>query len=173
MKIYHHLFFLDKDMVAVIEYGRQSEKKFSYITKQGEKKFLFTEDFWKWWKDAMCYIPGELADFCFIYDKEYEMFSRGFVKNMEKSVESCWTETIVRDFLSEMLEYTHITLIGCNGNKITVDKANNEFLDNSPKIFYTDKEYKVSNNNVPVKEDNRISPLAGYYRELLISERQQ
>lgn len=70
MKVFQYLFFLYQDTVTVIAYDKYGEKKFSYITAQGEKKFPVTDDFWSWWKGQTSYISGELIDFCFIYDRE-------------------------------------------------------------------------------------------------------
>lgn len=175
MKVYQYLFFLYKNTIMVIEYDSQRTEKFFYIKNQGEKMFPVTANFWDWWKSAVCYLSSELTDFCFIYDKEYDIIFDDFVKNTEKPKKSCWTENTVKTFLSTMLEYTHIVLIDCKENKIKIDKSNVEFCDNTPKTFYTNMEYNGNKSNSDIttdEEDNKVSVLARYFRALLASEQQ-
>lgn len=170
MKVYQHLFFLNKDMVTVAEYNN-SEKEFSYIRNKGEEEFPVTEDFWQWWKEAVSYISGEITDFCFIYDKEYNILSDGFIKNTQASGESCWTESRVIQFLTKIPEYGNIILTDCNGK--TFPSENKAITGKNNETFYTNIEYKGRDriNTVPVKEGNgNISPLAEYYRGIMVSE---
>lgn len=175
MEVYKYLFFLDNGRITVITYNKNNSKKFSCVTKEGEKEFPITEDFWEWWKDAVCYIEGGVMDFCFIYDIEYSILSAGFIKNAIKPAKSFWTHNIIEEFLKAMPEYAYINLTGCNGKLFPLGNIN-ILTSNTAKMFYTNIEYKGMNNVKAVtgkKENSIVSPLAEYYREILVSESRQ
>lgn len=171
MEVYQYLFFMDNGFITVITYNKNNSTKFSCVTREGEKTFPVTEDFWEWWKDAVCYIEGGAMDFCFIYDIEYSILSASFIKDAIKPAKSFWTYNRIMGFLKAMPEYAYINLTDCKGKIFP--------LPGSPsKAFYTNIEYKYKNKNniniMPVNEDsNNISPLAEYYRELMVSENSQ
>ena len=56
-----------------------------FIKKDGEVDFPVTVDFWDWWKRAISYVEGkDEADFCFIYDKDYDLLHDEFLENVNQ-----------------------------------------------------------------------------------------
>lgn len=170
--MYQYLFFLNNEKITVIEYDREREKKFKYLSNKGEKTFFITDEFWEWWSNAVSYVEGQSVDFCFIYDKVYDISNDEFVRRLPKVQESCWTRLAIKNFLTTMLGYDDIILRDSCGHELHVRKSEYRHLDSSQKMFYTNMEYTQEDMSIAEKriKEGEISPLAEYWRELLLSE---
>lgn len=180
--MYQYLFFLERGKISVIYYSSQSKRKLNYEPNAGENTFLIKEDFWIWWKNAASYLDGEEVDFCFIYDREYEILQDEFVKTVKQTEKSCWNRQIVGEFFMEIGIYSHVVLYMENGDEWRFDQQNIEFMDNSLRTFYTNlcwttqrsgEGRRIQEQGKGISEEEELTAFARYYKGLLEAERQR
>ena len=156
----------------------------AFIKKDGEVDFPVTVDFWDWWKKAVSYIETrDEADFCFIYDKDYDLLHDEFLENINQvsDKDSIWDINYVKNFFWELKPiYFSVCLIDQNGEEYYLNGKKSSNI--AQKRFYTNlvfsvKESANANGNseseddiVPIDEGN-ISDVAKYFVDLLRKER--
>ena len=72
MDIVKNIICLENDRASVI---RLKSDKLEFVKKDGEIDFGISIDFWDWWKKVVSYVEGDEVDICFIFDKNYLIYS--------------------------------------------------------------------------------------------------
>lgn len=164
---------------------RNGKRGLDCLTNKGEERFPIREDFWEWWKEAVSYLEGETVDFCFLYDREYEVLNTEW-KMADPSV---WNEGLVETYFSEKTDYSDIILIGKDRiEKGRIGRDRNEqggigrdwneqgrigrrlkqkkgFADASPTTFYTNLSLGRPDKAEGTEEKREGTVFARYWKE--------
>lgn len=165
--VYRYLMVFEEGQVTVVEYSAGTREKIRYVTNQGERVFPVSGDFWTWWKNAVSYLEGEPVDFCFLYDRDYEVLRHGF----GIASNTCWNERVIEAFVNEMLDYPRVILTLGDGKKRTITKSKRIFSERNEKEFFTNI-CLDSKEEEETGGEEETSLFARYCRELL-EERSQ
>ncbi len=180
-----NIIFLEKNMVSLI---RHKGDKIEFIKKDGETDFEVSDNFWKWWKEAVSYLPDDETDLCFIYDKDYELLHDDFLNEVKKVEfkDSVWNINYIRSFFWELKPtYFNVCLVDRADREIYL--SGNEGKSVSVKKFYTNMEFdgasifscelkddgeiQNGNENVEKIDESEISDIAKYFVDLIRKER--
>lgn len=162
---YQYLMLFENNMAEVFYLDSVSDKKphFERLGREGEKEgFPIEEDFWEWWKDTVSYLKNEPVDFCFLYDREYEVLKTDF----DMIEDSVWDISMIEDFFKNERNYLCVKLIDRSGNEnIYGEKAAGASVDTPEITFYSNIRFdrQKIHNSMQVKS----SLFARYFRELL------
>ena len=148
-----YIFLLDNEKIMICHAVKDD---FEIIPKLGEERFPIDEEFWDWWKEAVSYIDGEKTDFCFIYDKHYDIIENAPESETENSKESYWHIEKIAKFLKRSTKSGSIRLITADKNEIPLKLWADE---GSAKVFYTNMTFAQ---NKPVFAEEKDEEIAGY-----------
>ena len=173
-KVHRYIFFIQRNIISVFS------DEFEPVTNCGEIEFELKDNFWNWWKDAVDYLSDDIIDFCFIYDKEYDILEDDFLKNYK----SFWNIEDIKKFFERKNNLSNINVIDANNNELILNKS--RFIDDNQEIvFYTninfeavkeinENKYKIFSKHDNIDCDNiELSPIAKYYVKTLEKEKMQ
>lgn len=168
--VQQYLFFLHNDMISVVHLDHA--KKFFYEKKMGETIFPIENDFWDWWKYAVSFTKEDVVDFCFLYDKNYDIILKSeFLKKLLHVEQSIWDMWLIELFFKVMTGYTKISVYGKNDQVYKIYKDNLEFGDNLERIFYTNIECLNRNRQRETfSMHQEITELAMHFRKQMEEE---
>ena len=176
-----NIIFLENGRASVIRHYGQ---KIEFIKRDGEIDFPITVDFWDWWKKAVSFIDDDDdADFCFIYDKQYDLLNDTFLLGLKlvDSQDSVWDIKYIKSFFWE-LKPTYFSVVLFGKAKQEYVLGDNNYDVSMQKRFYTNlnvsnfkhgKKVEINQDVVdePTISDEDVSPIAKYFIDLIRKER--
>ena len=156
------MIFLKEKQASVFYFNNTKGGKFECVTKGGRDAFPIDENFWDWWKTEVSYIEGRYVDFCFLYDRDYDILVKKF--NMVKNSE--WKEDRITAFLKDRMDDSRVRIVSKgNGGEILIEGAS-AVEDTKEQIFYTN----INLDSLPAPrplQQTGTAFFARYFRELL------
>ncbi len=165
--VYRYLILFEKGQVTVADYERKQGKGMAYITREGEKTFPVTDDFWSWWKDAVSYIAGEPVDLCILYDKDPGILEH----HMETVKVSAWNRENVEEYIMAMTDYSLIGVVTADGRELMFKKRDQMFSDHTVAGFCTNLSLDMREEERGEKNGTEEQPVFARFCQGLLEER--
>lgn len=165
--VYQYLMLFEKGQVTVADYERKRGKGVAYITREGEKTFPVTDDFWSWWKDAVSYIAGEPVDLCILYDRDPGILEH----HMETVKASAWNREKVEEHIMEMTDYSLVGLVTADGRELLFKRRDQMFSDHNAAGFFTNLSLDMGGEEREEKTRTEEQPVFARFFQQLLEER--